>query len=125
MNLQSFNNFNLCISLFIFHVPINRQEFCSRNWLNSCFFFKKISKCTFLFRSACKANQFDCGDDYGGCIDSSLKCDGLSDCDNGLDERNCPPPPTVVPITEAQPPAESTPNRFPPGSENRQNFATF
>ncbi|XP_030079844.1 basement membrane-specific heparan sulfate proteoglycan core protein isoform X5 [Drosophila hydei] len=37
--------------------------------------------------SSCAINQIACN---GACLDWSLRCDGILDCDNGIDELNCP-----------------------------------
>lgn len=39
------------------------------------------------FYIACRADQFQC---YNGrCLDSSLVCDEVPDCEDGSDERDC------------------------------------
>ncbi|KRF94157.1 uncharacterized protein Dmoj_GI15893, isoform J [Drosophila mojavensis] len=37
--------------------------------------------------SSCAINQIACN---GACLDWSLRCDGIRDCDNGVDELDCP-----------------------------------
>lgn len=39
----------------------------------------------------CRLNQFTCQSDPGSCIDMSLVCDGVMDCVDQSDERNCGP----------------------------------
>jgi hypothetical protein len=43
--------------------------------------------------SACTADQFQCHADNKkvDCISKAMVCDGVSDCMNGEDERDCPP----------------------------------
>ena len=37
--------------------------------------------------NACNQSQFNCGD--GSCVDLTVRCDAISDCADGTDERNC------------------------------------
>ena len=37
--------------------------------------------------NACNQSQFNCGD--GSCVDLKVRCDAISDCADGTDERNC------------------------------------
>lgn len=48
---------------------------------------ENFGNCTFTYILVCKIDQFDCGN--GNCILSSRTCDGVDNCGNGLDERNC------------------------------------
>ena len=36
---------------------------------------------------SCSSSEFSCGD--GSCLPLSSKCDGISDCKDELDERDC------------------------------------
>lgn len=35
----------------------------------------------------CEPDEFQCDD--GNCINSTKKCDGIYDCNSGIDEYNC------------------------------------
>lgn len=39
----------------------------------------------------CRPDQFNCQSDPDSCIDMSLVCNGILECFDGSDERNCGP----------------------------------
>ena len=48
-----------------------------------------IMICSFVVAVACRDDQFRCLDAEEHCIHASLVCDGIVDCGNWSDERNC------------------------------------
>lgn len=39
--------------------------------------------------SSCPSNEFDCHDAQGNCLPQRWVCDGVAECQNGLDEHDC------------------------------------
>merc|ERR1712179_332021 len=51
----------------------------------------------------CQSDELTCDNDglTWDCIDQDLKCDGVNDCEDGLDEKDCP-------VLESQPETDAS-----------------
>lgn len=66
--------FKICVLLSICIVPYECQSLIFDDVLKD-------------FRFSCEFRLFDCGN--GSCIADERQCDGVQDCQNGLDESDC------------------------------------
>ena len=67
--------------------PVVRSKINSNNINTNVCVYDSL-ECIFVL--ACSDREFQCAD--GGCIPSQYACDGLVDCKDSSDEKNCKPP---------------------------------